>query len=179
MSEPFLAEIRIFTCIFAPKGWAFCNGQLLPINENQALFSLLGTNFGGDGRITFGLPNMQGAVPIHQGTGQSSYVLGQSGGSETVTVNIAQLPAHGHTFNVTTANATAAAIANTLVPAKPTASNASAYAVSQPNDPNFTLTALAAGAVANAGGSLPHNNVMPYLCLNFCIALQGIFPSQA
>ena len=164
---------------FAPKGWAFCNGQLLPINQNQALFSLVGTYYGGDGRTDFGLPNLQSSVPVHQGTGQGleNYIVGQTGGSETVTLTQSTVPSHSHFFNVTTATATSAAIESNLVPATPTATNASAYAVSQ-SPPGLVAETLAPGTCTLAGGSQPHLNLMPSLVINFCIALQGIFPSR-
>lgn len=164
MSEPFLSEIRIMSFNFPPKGWAFCNGQLLPINQNQALFSLLGTTYGGDGRVNFALPNLQGKVPIHFGNG---HTLGETAGSSSVTVNIQQLPQHVHLLQATNTTATLDAPGGKLLGAAPI----SAYG------PAASLTPMAAGTVSNVGGSQPHNNMMPYLVLNFCIALQGIFPS--
>ena len=180
MTNPYLGEIRMFTFNFAPKGWAFCNGQLMAISQNQALFALLGTYYGGNGQSTFQLPNMQGAVPIHQGQGSglSLYTVGQAGGSQSVTLLMSQVPPHSHTFNVTTASATSATIGNTVVPAAPALTNASAYAVAQAADPSLVPQTLAPGVMSSVGGSQPHSNLMPYLCINFCIALQGIFPSQ-
>jgi microcystin-dependent protein len=165
MSEPFLSEIKIMSFNFPPKGWALCNGQLLPINQNQALFSLLGTTYGGDGRQTFALPNLRGQVPMHMG---SSHTLGERGGAAAVTVNIQQLPTHTHPVM---ASATAA---NT--------DDASAGVLAQAGQnmygPYASPVSMAANSVSNAGGSQPHNNMAPYLVLNFCIALIGIFPSQ-
>ena len=150
----------------------------MPINQNQALFSLLGTTYGGDGRTTFALPNLQSQVPIHfgQGPGLSPYVLGQVGGVATVTLNTATIPTHTHAFNVTTANAGAAAIGNTLLPAEPTVANAAFYAV--PGAPTLETQTMAANSVGTAGGSQPHNNMMPSLCINFIISITGIFPSR-
>jgi microcystin-dependent protein len=167
MSEPFLSEIKLVSFNFAPKGWALCNGQALPINQNQALFALLGTTYGGNGQTTFNLPNLRGQVPIHMGNG---HTLGETGGSTAVTVNIQQLPTHLHTLN---ASASPAATSN--IPTGNVLGN------SNPNNlygPPTTLEALNPATVSNVGGSQPHTNMMPYLVLNFIIALQGIFPSQ-
>jgi len=171
VSEPFLGEIRMFGFNFAPTGWAMCNGQLLPISQNTALFSLLGTQFGGNGTSTFALPNLQSRVPIHQGQGSglSSYVIGQSGGFENVTLLATQLPAHSHSVNASSATAAAGRPAG-AVPAHP---SADIYA-SAPDG----ATVMNAGMIANTGGNQPHGNIQPYLTLNFCIALQGIFPSR-
>lgn len=181
MSSPFLGEIRMFACNFAPKGWALCNGQLLAINTNTALFSLLGTTYGGNGTQNFALPNLQSAFPLHQGqgTGLSAYTIGEIGGTPSVTLTVNQIPTHTHTFNATTTSANAAAIGPSLVPAAPTASGATAYAVSQASDPTLVAQTLAPGAVAIAGGSQPHSNLMPSLCITFCIALVGIYPSRS
>lgn len=165
MTTPFLAEIRIFSFNFAPKGWALCNGQLLPINQNQALFSLLGTTYGGDGRTNFALPNLQGRVPFHFG---GNFLLGQSGGEEAHTVTIGELPAHSHPV-VASANT-----GSTATPANATWAVSALPAYS----PSQGLTAMAPAAVTNTGGSQPHQNLSPFLTLNFCISLQGIFPSQ-
>ena len=180
MSSFYLGQISMFGFNFAPKDWAFCNGQTLPINQNQALFSLLGTYYGGNGATTFALPNLQSNLALHQGqgTGLSPYIIGQTGGVEAVTLATNQMPSHSHTFNATTAAATAAAIGTSLLPATPTASDGTAYAVSQAADPALVPQTLAAIAVAPIGGSQPHNNVMPSLCISFCIALVGIFPSR-
>lgn len=164
MSEPFLAEIRIMSFNFAPKGWALCNGQFLPINQNQALFALLGTTYGGNGQTTFALPNLRGRVPIHMGSG---HTLGEAAGSTSVTVNIQQMPQHIHFMQASTANATLANPNNAFLAA---ANNV--YQSPQ------TLVALNSESVTSVGGSQPHTNMQPYLTLNFCIALQGIFPSQ-
>ena len=173
MADPFVAEIRIYPFNFAPRGWAFCNGQLLPISQNTALFSLLGTNYGGNGQSTFGLPNLQGSAPMHpgQGPGLSLHDLGETGGSETVTLLESEIPAHPHTLMAvsTTASLNAPGADRALA----RSSGGFAYQQSPANPVN-----LAAETLAPAGGSLPHNNLMPYLTLNFCIALQGVFPPR-
>ncbi|MDQ5846481.1 MAG: tail fiber protein [Acidobacteriota bacterium] len=165
MAEPFLSELRIFSFVFAPKGWALCNGQLLPINQNQALFSLLGTTYGGDGQVNFALPDLRGRVPHHEGSG---HTLGERGGSETVTVNISQLPAHNHVVNASDA------VADAIDPTGSIWGNSGKtnYTNDAPNN------VMAPNAFSNVGGSQPHENRMPFLVLNICIALQGIFPSQ-
>ena len=164
MSTPYLSEIRIFSFGFPPKGWAFCNGQLLPINQNQALFSLLGTTYGGDGRVTFALPNLQGRVPIHTGAG---FALGERGGETSHTLNQSELPAHTH---LVTTGAT---------PSDQTSPSGNYVAPSARGGFATTPNAvLLAGSVSSVGGSQPHENLSPYLVLNFVIALQGIFPSQ-
>lgn len=166
MAEPFLSEIRLFSFVFAPKGWALCNGQLLPINQNQALFSLLGTTYGGDGRVNFALPDLRGRVPIHEGDG---HTLGERAGEEAHTVTIQELPTHTHQLQATSATDSPTIIpnGNVLAPAL------NGYATSG------QLVTMKAGSVTNVGGSQPHINMMPYLTLSFCIALQGIFPSQS
>ena len=164
MAEPFLSEIRIMSFQFAPKGWALCNGQLMPINQNQALFSLLGTTFGGDGRVNFALPDQRGRTPIHVGGG---HTLGERGGEQAHTLSIAELPTHTHALNASTTTATTNTPANTLVTGQSTA--ASLYAAAA----NFQPMA----PISNTGGSQAHLNMQPFLVLNFCIALQGIFPS--
>jgi microcystin-dependent protein len=166
MAEPFLAEVRIMSFIFAPKGWATCNGQLLPINQNQALFSLLGTTFGGDGRVNFGLPDMRGRTPIAMGAG---YTLGERAGEYAHTLTQQEMPAHNHFVNTSNAAATLNAVSNTAVLGS--VSSGLYSSVTQ-------LTTLAPSSISNYGGSQAHNNTMPSLVLNFCIALQGIFPSQ-
>lgn len=171
MADPFVAEIRIFPFNFAPTGWAFCDGQLIPISQNTALFSLLGTTYGGNGRSTFALPNMQGNAPMHpgQGPGLSLHDLGETGGSETVTLLQAEIPAHSHTLRAS----------NTLGDNPvPTGNTLARYANAYQQTTNSGLVAMAAQSLAPAGGSLPHNNMMPYLTLNFCIALQGVFPPR-
>jgi microcystin-dependent protein len=164
MSEPFLGEIKIVSFNFAPKGWALCNGQLLAINQNQALFSLLGTTYGGNGTTTFQLPNLQASMPVHLGNG---FVQGQIGGQANVTLITSQLPAHTHAAQGVASNATSASATGNAWAV--TAQNA--YAAS----PNTTM---APAAAASAGGGQPHPNMPPYLVLNFVIALAGIFPSR-
>jgi microcystin-dependent protein len=166
MAEPFLAEIRIMSFVFAPKGWALCNGQFLPINQNQALFALLGTTFGGNGQTTFALPNLQGRTPIHVGSG---HTLGEQGGAESHTLSIAQLPEHLHAATATTATATTNTPASSLLLSQSTAS--------QLYGPPANLQAMSSAAITSVGGSQAHLNMQPFLTLNFCIALQGIFPS--
>ena len=169
MAEPFLSEIRIMPFVFAPKGWALCNGQLLPINQNQALFSLLGTTFGGDGQTTFALPNFQGRTPIHVGNG---HTLGEQGGAQSHTLSITELPTHTHSLQGSSV------LGNSVNPKSVTAGNVlasdpgNAYAST-----SDALTALNAASISNIGGSQAHLNMQPFLVLNFCIALQGIFPS--
>lgn len=169
MATPFLSEIKIISFNFPPKGWAFCNGQFLPIMQNQALFSLLGTTYGGNGQTTFALPNLQGRVPIHMGSG---FTLGQSGGEQAHTLSIAEIPRHTHTLN----HSTSAASTNT--PAANTALGDQAQEDIYREAAGGGLTAMTAGTIANVGGSQAHNNMQPYLALYFIIALQGIFPSQ-
>jgi microcystin-dependent protein len=164
MAEPFLSEIRIMSFNFPPKGWALCNGQLLPINQNQALFSLLGTTYGGDGRVNFALPNLQGNTPMHAGNG---HTLGEKGGEQSHTLSIAELPAHTHVLNASSTPA------NTNVP-----TGAYVGSVNNAYTAPGNLVALSPASVANQGGSQAHLNMQPFLVLNFCIALQGIFPSQ-
>ncbi len=173
MSEPFVAEIRIFPFTFAPRGWALCNGQLMAIRQNTALYSLLGTNYGGDGVNTFGLPNLQGRFPIQsgQGTGLSQYVLGQAGGTTAVTLDATQLPAHNHPENVLVSTGTSNTPSGGLL-TQPGLRNAAYFGS------DATTAALAATAVAPTGGSQPHNNLPPFLTLNYCIALQGVFPQR-
>jgi microcystin-dependent protein len=166
MAEPFLSEIRIFSFGFAPKGWALCNGQFLPINQNQALFSLLGTTFGGDGRVNFALPDLRARTPIHVGSG---HTLGEKGGEQAHTLSISELPQHVHGLNATSVQATTNTPANNLVTGQSTAANLYGAA--------GNLQAMSPAAVANVGGSQAHLNMQPFLVLNFSIALQGIFPS--
>jgi microcystin-dependent protein len=176
MSTPFLAQIEIFSFNFAPKGWAQCNGQLLPINQNQALFSLLGTTFGGDGRVNFGLPDLRSRTPISMGAG---FVLGQRAGSEAVTINISSMAAHNHQVMGDANTGTVDTPTSGTVPGvgNGVASPGGNFPISLygSGSPNATLWP---GTIGNNGGSQGHNNLMPYLCLNMCIALQGIFPSQ-
>lgn len=164
-----MGEIGIASFNFAPKGWALCNGQLLPIAQNQALFSLLGTTYGGDGRVNFALPDLRGRVPIHMGAGHS---LGERAGQEAVTVNISQLPAHIHVATATSGSADQTTPGgNLLASVDTTALTTHLYA------PPANFAVMAPGTVANSGGSQAHTNMQPYLVLNYCIALQGIFPS--
>ena len=164
MSEPFLSEIKIVSFNFAPKGWALCNGQTLPINQNQALFALLGTTYGGNGQTTFQLPNLRGQVPIHEGNG---HTLGEKAGSTAVTVNIQQLPTHIHSLQASSQNGAVAAVGNAIL-----ARVNNLYVAPS------SLTTMNPASVTSVGGSQAHTNMMPYLVLNFIIALQGIFPSQ-
>ena len=173
MADPFVAEIRIFPFNFAPKGWAFCDGQLLPISQNTALFSLLGTMYGGDGKSTFALPDMQGnaAMMWGQGPGLSVYDEGQTGGSQTVTLLVSEIPLHTHTMQ---AFATPADLKEPQAGAVLTRTqNGALY-----NTTISNIVQMAPQALTPAGGSLPHNNMMPSLTLNFCIALQGVFPPR-
>ncbi|MEO6037486.1 MAG: tail fiber protein [Saprospiraceae bacterium] len=166
MSEPFLSEIRMMSFNYAPKGWAMCNGQLLPINQNQALFSLLGTTYGGDGRVNFALPDLRARTPMHMGSG---HVLGERAGESAHTLSVGELPGHTHVLQ-----GTKAASVNTP-------SNTSVLGTSAPQ-PVYggpgNLVPMAATSIANTGGSQAHNNLQPFLTLTFCIALIGIFPSQ-
>lgn len=167
MSEPFLGEIKIMSFGFPPKGWAMCNGQLLPINQNQGLFSLLGTTYGGDGRVNFGLPNLQVRTPIHVGNG---HTLGERGGEQAHTLSISEIPTHTHTASAANVAATSNAPSNARMISQSVGANMYAAA--------SNLQAMVPQALAAVGGSQPHINMQPYLTLNFCIALQGIFPSQ-
>jgi microcystin-dependent protein len=167
MAEPFLSEIRLMSFGFPPRGWALCDGQLLPINQNQALFSLLGTTYGGDGRVNFGLPDLRGRVPLHMGNG---HTLGERGGEQAHTLSISEIPTHVHVANATSnvgAGLPATPIGNLFAK-----SNLPLYG------PANNLTALAPSTIGNVGGSQAHLNMQPFLALNFSIALQGIFPSQ-
>jgi microcystin-dependent protein len=172
--DPFVAEIRIFPFNFAPKGWAFCDGQLLPLSQNTALFSLLGTTYGGDGKSTFALPDMQGNAPMHpgQGPGLSLHDLGETGGSETVTLLESEIPAHAHNL-----------MASGTSSSKPNPSGNALARVQSGATPyvppaGAPLTPFSDQALAPAGGDQPHNNMQPYLTLSFCIALQGVFPPR-
>jgi len=165
MADPFLSEIRVFSFNYAPRSWATCDGQLLPINQNQALFSLLGTTYGGDGRVNFALPNLRGQAPMHVGGG---HTLGERGGEETHTLSVNELPTHAH-----------AAFAS---PLPGNQIDPLGHLLASPLNLTYgqggNLTSLAAGSVSSAGGTQPHENRQPWLTLNFCIALQGIFPSR-
>src|SRR4051812_26087615 len=174
MAEPFLSEIRIMSFAFAPKAWALCDGQLLPINQNQPLFSLLGTTFGGDGRVNFALPDLRGRVPIHVGAG---HTLGERAGEQAHTLSIAELPVHTHALNATSS------VATTNVPVDPgppavvpeLLAQSTGSEIYSPSDGN--LVAMDPTAITAIGGSQAHLNMQPFLLLSFCIALQGIFPS--
>ena len=173
MADPFVAEIRIFGFNFAPKGWAFCDGQLMPLSQNTALFSLLGTIYGGDGKSTFALPNLQGSAPMFwgQGPGLSLRGIGETGGSETVTLLESEMSAHAHAVRA----ATDPADLNAPSPTRSLARSTSGFAY---QSSATGLVAMAPEALAPAGGDQPHNNMMPYLTLNFCIALQGVYPPR-
>jgi microcystin-dependent protein len=164
MAEPFLSEIRIMSFVFAPKGWALCNGQLLPINQNQALFSLLGTTFGGDGRVNFALPDLRGRTPLHVGSG---HTLGERGGEQAHTLAISEIPTHQHILNASTDNGASQTAAGNVFGTVPGRIYTDAA----------QLTSLSPASVSNVGGSQAHLNMQPFLTLSFCIALQGIFPS--
>lgn len=163
MAEPFLSEIRLMSFSFPPRGWALCDGQLLPINQNQALFSLLGTTYGGDGRVNFALPDLRGRVPIHMGSG---HVLGERGGEQAHTLSIAELPTHNHTISASGSDGMTPNPTNALL-----ASYTNGYATPT------SLVSLAGDTISNIGGSQAHPNMQPFLTISFCIALQGIFPS--
>lgn len=179
MSNPFIGEIRLFAFSFAPRGWAFCDGRLVAISQNTALFSILGVNFGGNGTTTFGLPNLSGrtAIGVGNGPGLSPQVVGQTGGTSTVTLTTAQIPAHNHVLN-----------AGTLSPPNPaqnvaTPTNQSLLGLSAPNNiyvdgPGSPNTAFISSSISPNGAGQPHENMQPYLAVNICIALQGIFPSR-
>jgi microcystin-dependent protein len=171
--DPFVAEIRIVPFNFAPKGWAFCDGQLLPLSQNTALFSLLGTVYGGDGKSTFALPDLQGAAALHpgQGPGLSLRDLGEMGGAQSVTLLVSEMPAHTHTVNGITILSTTSTPASNMVLSR--SANGNAYA-----DAASGFQTFAPEALTPAGGSLPHNNLQPYLTLNYIIALQGVFPAR-
>jgi microcystin-dependent protein len=173
MANPFVAEVRPFPFNFAPKGWAFCNGQLMPISQNTALFSLLGTTYGGDGKSTFALPNLQGSLAnsFGQGAGLSPYDMGQQSGVNNVTLLVSEMPSHTHTFKADTDNGP-----DNDSPANAAISSGGAALIY--TDAPSPITQFAFQTLSVAGSSLPHNNLMPYLTLNFCIALQGVFPAR-
>jgi len=171
MAQPYVGEIRMFAGNFAPAGWMFCEGQLLPISENETLFQLIGTTYGGDGQSTFALPDLRGRIPIHmgQGSGLSSRILAENGGDESVTLTANQIPNHSHPFQGTSSTASAVSPSNAVV-ASP--SNIDLYR------PTGTINvAMAANAIGSTGGSQPHDNMQPFLCVSFIISLFGIFPS--
>ena len=171
MSEPFLAEVRIVGFNFAPRGWAFCDGQILPINQNQSLYSLLGTTYGGDGRTSFALPDLRGRTPIHTGSsnGGASHALGQKSGEEEHTLMDNEMPQHKHTFEGSTADVTTPNPPNNLLGTN----------TGNPYHAVDTLQPMNENSVALVGGGQSHQNMMPYLVVNFCIALQGLFPSRS
>jgi microcystin-dependent protein len=184
MATPYLGEVKLFAGNFSPRGYAFCNGQLLAISQNDALYALIGTTYGGDGVNTFGLPNLQGRIPLHQGTGSglSNRVLGEMAGTETVTVLSTQMPVHYHQPVANNVDPTNDAPAANTMPCRPKqavgGNSAQLY-----TDPSKTPTAgdlkpMLAGIIGNAGGNQPHDNMMPFLCISFVIALEGVFPSQ-
>jgi microcystin-dependent protein len=181
MSEPFLAEIRMFGFNFAPSGWALCNGQIMAISQNTALFSLLGTTYGGDGKTTFGLPNLQGSVPMNwgQGPGLTDRVLGEMSGSEAVTLIGTEIPVHNHGFNVTTGIGNVNASSNNQLAKPQTGNPASGFTQGRYFSTGTTNDVLnPARALLPNGQNVPHNNMMPYLVINFCIALRGVFPPR-
>ena len=168
MSEPFLAEIKIVGFNFAPRGWALCDGQILPINQNQSLYSLLGTTYGGDGRTSFALPDLRSRTPIHVGSSNgTSHTLGQKSGEETHPLSAQEMPSHSHQWQASSSNADSPAPVGTVL-----AASQNMY-----NDAVAPVAPLA-GTITNVGGSQGHENMQPYLALNFCIALQGLFPSR-
>ncbi len=172
MSDPFIAEIKIFSFPYAPKGWAFCNGQLLPINQNQALFSLLGTTYGGDGRVNFALPNLQGRVAMHM---DDAHLEGEVGGEAAHTLTVSEMSTHSHGLM---AAAPANGNSNTNIPTNGFFSNSAPAEIYNSTGGTPPQVPLAASAISNYGGNQPHENMQPYLVLNFCIALVGIFPSR-
>jgi microcystin-dependent protein len=165
MAQPYVGEIRIFAGNFAPTGWMFCEGQLLPISENETLFQLIGTTYGGDGQSTFALPDLRGRIPLHQGNG---FILAETGGAEEITLTVQQIPAHSHPMVASTNNATAASAGGNVLAQTP---SYTPYIALPPNSP------LNAQSVSPVGGSQPHTNFQPYVCINYIISLFGIFPS--
>jgi microcystin-dependent protein len=171
MAQPYVGEIRMFAGNFAPAGWLFCEGQLLPISENEVLFQLIGTTYGGDGESTFSLPDLQGRIPIHQGTSAGvTYTVGEKGGAEEITLTVQQIPTHNHGFVATSNLADVPSPANAILGISSTTNVFF-------NDPPSAL--MAVNGVSGNGGSQPHTNFQPYLCVNFIISLFGIFPSQS
>ena len=172
MGEPYIGEIRMFGGNFAPAGWAFCDGQTMPISENDALFTLIGTTYGGDGQETFNLPNLQSRVPIHAGNAPSgvTYQLGQMAGTEQETLTVQQIPIHTHTLTGSTSNGTEATPAGNVLA---TSSSLQPYAQVTPSDASFNANSITA-----VGGSQPHENTQPFLCVNFILSLFGVFPTQ-
>jgi microcystin-dependent protein len=179
MSQPFVAEITIYPFNFAPKGWAFCAGQLLPLSQNTALFSLLGTQYGGDGKSTFALPNFQGNVPVGQGSGAglSQYFIGETTGSSTVTLLQTEIPSHTHGFSANTSQGSALTAAGNMLSGAFTGSKTVNYVGNYMTTANPSAN-MSPNAISPTGSGLPHENMQPYLTLNFCIALQGVFPAR-
>jgi len=175
MANPFVAEIRIFAGNFAPKGWATCDGQLLPISQNTALFSLLGTSYGGNGKSTFALPNLQGSAPMHQGQGSglTDRVIGEQGGSQTITLLDSEMASHSHLVAVSTANGTQGSLTSGVVLGK------TGLSTLYQTTTNQNLVQMNFQALGVAGGSLPHNNMQPFLVMMFIIAMQGVFPPRS
>ena len=171
MGQPYIGEIRMFGGNFPPNGWMFCDGALIPISENDALFQLIGTTYGGDGQSTFALPNLQSRIPMHAGTAASgtTYVLGESGGVESVTLSTQQIPAHNHALMASTATGTQSSPAGEVLAS---GSTVLIYRATAPTQP------MAAQSIASTGGSQPHDNMVPFLCINFIISLFGIYPQQ-
>lgn len=176
MADQFVAEIRIFPFNFPPTGWAFCNGQLMPISQNTALFSLLGTTYGGDGKSSFALPDLEGAAPMQpgQGPGLSLHDLGETGGTDSVTLLVSEMPLHSHSVQVDAVD-----FADVSAPASTTVLARSSNGLAYQSNTTQNLVTMDFQTAPPAGGGLPHNNLMPYLTLNFCIALQGIFPPRS
>jgi microcystin-dependent protein len=167
MAQPYVGEIRMFAGNFAPAGWMFCEGQLLPVSENETLFQLIGTTYGGDGQSTFALPDLRGRIPVHQGNG---FILAESGGAEEITLTVSQIPAHSHPMLASTSQASATS-ATGNVPAVTQAATQTPYGADAPRGP------INGAAISSVGGSQPHSNFQPYLCVDFIISLFGIFPS--
>jgi microcystin-dependent protein len=184
MATPYLGEVKMFGGNFQPRGFAYCNGQLLPISQNDALYALIGTTYGGDGVNTFALPDLQGRIPLHQGTGPglSTRVIGEKAGAETVTLITTQLPSHGHQPVANNTDPTNDAPAANTMPCRPKQSTggntAALYTDSTKTPVAGDLKPMLAGLIGNAGGNQPHDNMMPFLCITFIIALEGVFPSQ-
>lgn len=170
MSQPFVGEIRMFAGNFAPVGWSFCSGQLVPISQNNTLFNLIGTTYGGDGQTTFALPNLQSCVPIHAGTGPdtTTYTLGEAGGAESVTLTLSQIPGHTHAAGARSEFGGSSSPENAVWASAPF----NLYSVDSPS------VAMDTTAIGNSGGSQPHDNMLPFLCVNFILSLFGVFPSQ-
>jgi microcystin-dependent protein len=168
MAQPYVGEIRMFAGNFAPAGWMFCEGQLLPISENETLFQLIGTTYGGDGQSTFALPDLRGRLPLHQGNG---FILAETGGAEEITLTVSQIPAHSHALLATLNSAASTVPSPAVLPGVGATSTITAYGADAP------LTPLHPSSVSSVGGSQPHTNFQPYLCVDFIISLFGIFPS--